>query len=247
MLEGFGAALLDPDAKVPDGVIRPDGHPAWRRFTVYRNNVVSSLIDALETGFPTVAKLVGTEFFAAMAGVFVRAHPPSNPLMFKYGAAFPDWIAGFRPASSLPYLPDVARLDLARREAFHAADAAPAAPTLLAEIAPEALDTARLRLLPSLRVVTSSFPILTIWRINHEGADLPLTQTAQSVLILRPEMTVTMWPLPTGADTFLMALSDGAPLAEAAEAAAMVHRDFDLSTTMQTLIPARAFAGVIDA
>jgi hypothetical protein len=177
----------------------------------------------------------------------VRAHPPTNPLMFKYGAAFPNWIAGFGPASSIPYLPDVARLDLARREAFHAADAVPAPPTLLAEIPAEALDTARLRLLPSLRVIKSDFPVLTIWRINHENADLPLVSAPQSVLILRPEMTVTMWHLPVGADTFLMALSDGAPLAEAAEGAALVHRDFDLSTTLQTLIPAQAFAGLIDA
>lgn len=247
MLENWGTALLNADAPVPEGVIRPDGHPARKRFDVYRNNVVSSLIDALEAGFPTVAKLVGEQFFAAMAGVFVRAHPPTSPLMFKYGAAFPGWIAKFPPASSLPYLPDVARLDFARREAYHAADATPAAPDMLAQVPPETLHEARIKVHPSVRIISSPHPIMTIWRINNEGTDLPMVAEPQSVLVIRPEMIVTMWRLPVGADAFLTALSDGALLGEAAEAATLMHRDFDLSNTLQTLIPAQAFAGLIDA
>ena len=44
----FAAALLDPDAALPPGVIDPRGRPAPKRFAVYRNNVASSLVDALK-------------------------------------------------------------------------------------------------------------------------------------------------------------------------------------------------------
>ena len=83
----FARALLDPEAEVPWGLTDPEGRPAPKRFSVYRNNVASSLTRALEAAFPTVRKLVGDEFFAAMAGVFLRAHPPQSRMLMLYGDA----------------------------------------------------------------------------------------------------------------------------------------------------------------
>jgi hypothetical protein len=103
-----------------------EGRPAGRRFNVYRNNVAASLTDALATGFPVIAKLLGEEFFRAMAGVFLRAHPPGDPRLQLWGGKFPGFLARFEPVAHLPYLPDMARLELGLRQSYHAADAAPA-------------------------------------------------------------------------------------------------------------------------
>ena len=114
----FAEALLDPERRVPDGVTSHT-HPApAKRFAVYRNNVVVSLIDALATRFPAAQRIVGEEFFRAMAGVFARAHPPRSPLMMTYGEDLPAFIETFAPAAELPYLADVARLEAARTRAF---------------------------------------------------------------------------------------------------------------------------------
>ena len=43
----FAAALLDPDLPPPDRLIAWNGSDPARRFAVYRNNVVVSLVDAL--------------------------------------------------------------------------------------------------------------------------------------------------------------------------------------------------------
>ena len=70
-------------------------------------------------------KLVGDEFFAAMAGVFLRAHPPRSRMLMLYGDGLPAFLAEFPPVAQLGYLPDVARLEQAMRESYHAADSAP--------------------------------------------------------------------------------------------------------------------------
>ena len=66
----FRTAMMDAGVAVPEGIVNPDGEKASKRFDVYRNNVAVSLSDALETAFPVVRKLLGDEFFRAMAGVY---------------------------------------------------------------------------------------------------------------------------------------------------------------------------------
>ena len=91
----FVPALLDPQSAVPEGLVDVEGRAAGKRFDVYRNNVVVSLSAAMAVGFPVIEKLVGAPFFSAMAGVFVRAHPPRSPVLAMYGAAFPEFLESF--------------------------------------------------------------------------------------------------------------------------------------------------------
>ena len=60
-------AVLDAEADVPSPVVRRNGGSPARGFAVYRNNVYSSLIDVLESRFFVTSRLVGDEFFRAMA------------------------------------------------------------------------------------------------------------------------------------------------------------------------------------
>ncbi len=118
----FAQAVQDPASALPQGLTSKGGRNDPLRFAVYRNNVHVSLVNALTKGFPVVRALVGEEFFTAMARVFVGQTKPSSPMLFQYGENFPDFIAEFPPAASLPYLSDVARLECAWTRAYHAAD-----------------------------------------------------------------------------------------------------------------------------
>ena len=148
----FAAALLDPALPAPAGL-------AERRFAVYRNNVTVGLCDALAASFPTVAALVGEDFFYALARDFIRQSPPAGPVLHEYGEGFPAFIAGHAAAGDLPYLPDVARLDWVCLRAYHAADAAPVGIDALAAVPAAALDGLRLSLHPSLALVASDWPV----------------------------------------------------------------------------------------
>src|SRR5260221_12446533 len=110
----FADALLDAEHPIPCGITAHNAAIPTRRFAVYRNNVMAGLGKALKGRFPVVEKIVGEEFFAAMAGVFVQERPPRSPLLAAYGDDFPAFIAAFETAQDLPYLSDVARLEAER-------------------------------------------------------------------------------------------------------------------------------------
>ena len=118
----FKRALLRPDLPTPADIIAPAHDSATRRFAVYRNNVIASLSDALETAFPAIRALLGDTNFRNIASVYCRAHPPTSPIMQQFGADFGVFLDGFEPVKRFPYLPDIAKIEIALRHAYHAAD-----------------------------------------------------------------------------------------------------------------------------
>ena len=140
-----------------------------RRFSVYRNTVAHSLAEALAQRFVVVRRIVGPDFFRAMARVFVADHPPQSPVLHAYGTAFPDFLAQFPPVAALPYLPDVARLEVLRGQSYHAADADPLPAQSVAKRLAPSPETAALSLHPSLRVMASAHPVVSIWTMNQPG------------------------------------------------------------------------------
>lgn len=238
----FAAALLDPDLAVPSGITDPDGRPAPRRFNVYRNNVAVGLTEALRQGFPVVRRLVGEDFFTAMAREHLRAHPPATPLMMFYGAEMPDFLRAFPPVAHLPYLPDVAALELAIRQSYHAADAPPLDPAALQALPPERLMRARLRFVPAVRLVRSAYPIHAIWQANARDGAPPRAALPEDVLVTRPGFDPEPERLPDGAGGFVAALMAGQAFAAALEAAP----GFDLTATLALFLRGRALLAIED-
>ncbi|MES2816808.1 MAG: DNA-binding domain-containing protein [Pseudomonadota bacterium] len=236
----FAEALLDPEAPLPPGLVGPQGRPAPKRFAVYRNNVVGSLTRTLEAAFPTVQALVGAEFFAAMAGAFLREHPPRTRVMMLYGADFPAFLDQFSPARHLGYLPDVARLEQAIRESYHAADSAPLPEAEFQKLLGSDIADLRLRLAPSLRLVRSRWPIRSIWAA-HAEAGPPPRPGAEDVLVLRPDYDPRPHLLPVGGGAFIAALQSGCTLGEGLD---LAGPGADLAAIIGLLISGRAIVGV---
>lgn len=204
----FAEALLDPAQSVDDLMTLPTQR-AKAGFKVHRNTVLSSLVRALAEGFPSVERLVGAEFFAAMAAEHARRSPPRHPVLLAYGTEFPDFIRDFAPANNLPYLADIARLDGLRRRAWHAADDAALDATRLVDQPADALEQQRIRLAPSVAVLHSAHPACAIWAAqNGDDTPLPGNWTAQLSLIYRPEQSIRVLEI----DATLARLLDAARL-----------------------------------
>ncbi|WP_298838859.1 DNA-binding domain-containing protein [uncultured Roseobacter sp.] len=237
----FRAALLDADRAVPEGLQNPHAGPAGARFSVYRNNVVVSLTEALATAFPLVRKLIGTQTFGQLAGHYVRENPPASPLMMYYGETFPEFLSGFAPLSHIGYLADCARLDLAFRRSYHAADAASLDPAVLQTV-PETLMAIRLAPAPSTIVIRSRWPLFDLWRFNNV-TDAPKPRAAaQDVLVTRPEFDPAPHLLPHGAALWFDALARGSSLGEAHAETLRKTPDFDLAATLTLSLTTEAFA-----
>ena len=219
----FVESLRDPDLPVPNGVgLRVRNNPQTKRFNVYRNNVAVGLTDNLAASYPVTQQLVGEEFFTGMARVFVDQNAPRSPVMLHYGEHFPEFIAGFEPAQSLPFLADVAMIERSWNQAYNAADAYPVGIGTLQEIAPDLLEDTVLRLHPSLQIVRSEWPAFSIWHL-HQTADDPATAMqelapkAESGLLVRPSLDVDVRLIPDTAAAFYTALQGGKTMGEAAE------------------------------
>jgi hypothetical protein len=242
-LAAFAQALANPREPAPDGTRGREGRPDARRFAVYRNNVAVSLIAAMEARFPVTRRLVGDEFFRAMARAFVAANKPRSAVLILYGAEFPGFVADFPPAREIAYLSDVARLENAWVEAYHAAEAAPLALAGLAGVAPERLGALRLAFHPSVRLLRFAHPAASIWA-GHQGDGDPRAPQRwgpEDALIARPNADVTVRILPPGGYEFAAALMAGAALAEAAEPLAL--KDIDPGPHLAGLIEAGAVSG----
>ena len=243
---GFAAALLDPALPTPAGLVGPDGMPSSRRFAVYRNNVMVGLTQTLKDAYPAVHRIVGSEFFHALARACVLGALPRSPMLFDYGAGLPDFIDRFEPASVLPYLADVARIEWAWIEAYHSAEATPIGPSAFSELGPDLLPNVTLVLHPSVRIVRSGFPALTIWRMNVEGGiphRVDLAAGGEDALILRPEAEVEVRSIPKGSADFILALSSGRSVLAAFEQALGADPRFDLSANLTDLIQVGAVIG----
>lgn len=236
----FAYALLNPEFPCPNGLTTWNGSDPEFRFAIYRNNVMVSLIDALADTYPVVQTLVGEEFFRAMARVFAQTNPPRSKIMACYGRDFADFIASFPPAASVPYLADVARLEMTRVMAYHAADVASIhTEALQAALSdPEQLLSLRLVLNPSVHVIDSTFAILAIWTAHQDETSMPSVDPdlSQSVLVYRTGLDVNALELAAGTSAFVSALLTGHFLIDAAQAASMMDREFDLTNALTLLL-----------
>lgn len=236
----FTSALLDTEQPCPANLSAWNGSDPVKRFAVYRNNVVSSLIDALEDTFPVTRELVGDEFFRAMARIFITRVPPKSPVLAEYGDEFPEFIANFSPVQSVPYLADVARLEMFYLTAYHAADATPLDEASFrgALSNADALPSARLQLHPSASVLRSTYAAGSLWAAHQGTIDLATVDPylAEEILIIRPFWEVLVVPLRPGAGRFIELLANGASFGESALAVSVAFPDFDLTTTLADII-----------
>ncbi|MDD9909471.1 MAG: DNA-binding domain-containing protein [Ahrensia sp.] len=241
----FSAALRRADASAPFGVVGPDRKPSTKRFNVYRNNVSASLIEALGDNFPVVKMLVGDEFFDAMAQVFHRANYPKEPMLFRYGAAFPGFLEHFEPVKDVPYLPDVARLEWAWLQAFHAADVEALDGAVLARFDPQILHEVTFHAHPAAAIVSSRWPVASIVSSHRQGGDLSGIDmgSAEQALVARRDVVVEIRTLPPGGSVFLEALIAGEPLGVAAQKASGDAPEFDLASNIAGMLEAAVFAG----
>lgn len=244
--ESFASALLDPGLQPPETVQAAAAQTSQHRFNIYRNNVVSGITGALRATYPAVDKLVGREFFNAAARAYMKTELPRSPLLFQYGGTFGSFLETFPPAASVPYLGDIARLEWARLEAFHAANCAPLKIDSLGELSESEISRVRFALHPSLALIQSSWPVVSLWAASvglGTSEDVNMKRSEQAIVI-RPDMTVNTQSIPRDSLIFIAELQAGGILEQAAGKAAAVSEGFDLAANIHSLFALGCVTGL---
>jgi putative DNA-binding protein len=194
-----------------------DGLDASERLDVYRNTSASVLTAALGLSYPAVKRLVGNEFFEGAAGIFIAGEPPQSACLDDYGAGFPAFLEQFPPASSLSYLPDVARLEWAVSSALHAEEVLSLDAEWIARL--PSLDIARVSLVahPSLTLIESRYPVDAIWRsvLDRDDAAMRAIDLGAGpvwLLVERAAARINVQRMGEAAWRFTAALRGGQPL-----------------------------------
>ncbi|WP_088743209.1 DNA-binding domain-containing protein [Cobetia sp. QF-1] len=247
--QAFVAALAEPDTHLP-GI--ESGHQ--QRLDVYRNNVWASLIAALEEAYPVTRQVLGERFFAALAHDHARQHLPDSPLMMDYGHGLADTLqvtlttlaeSGRATRDRLPfYAVDLAQLEVARREAYHAADARALVPTQLSQLAPEEVMALRFASHPAARLLHLEYCVLDIWQRHQQPqatlAGLDINQP-QTLLVTRPAFDVQVLPLSVAGARLLEELIAGEALGDAAATLAEHYPEEDLGLLLAPLLSSGVF------
>ena len=223
-------ALNAPDAELAAqfdeyGIALPE------HLKIYRNNIVNSVTDALADKLPTIENLVGREFLEAMCRSFALKHPPQHGCLNSYGAGLPDFIKSFKPSESLPYLPDMAALELAMNTAYYAADDTALRAEALQTIAPEELPATHLNLRANIQIIRSDHPLLAIKEFceGDQTGEVDMNAQGTPIMVSRPTFSVQLVPLALDECAMLEQLAAGKALGEAAEHILTLHPEFDFS------------------
>jgi hypothetical protein len=238
--ERFAAAVIDGDASEMAGSIIEDAPGAAARLGIYVNHFRVTLIDALAATFPIVQQLVGDPFFQAAARRYVREAPPARPCLFEYGGDFPAFLERLPEARSLAYLGDVARLEWAINEAWHAPDGSAVDAEAAAESIGAGFSDLSLRLHSSCRLVASPFPVHRIWQVHQkacrEREAIDLDAGGVRLLVHRQKDEVGWIELSAADFAFLDSLIMSGSLQKALTFARAVDHGFDPTALLAALI-----------
>ncbi len=198
------------------------------RFEIHRRHFIRSVTASLEKTFPAVVNLVDERFFAFAADSFIRAHPPTSPCLFEYGADLPGFLEAFPACASLPYLGDVARMEWAMHRVFHADDSSD-----------EFLS-------PGLNLFSSRWPVDVIWRVAMGRTEGPADMNSGSawVLIYRDQAELRFESLSHAGFVFHTKLMEQREISVARAEARRIDSDFDESEALALLERATAQSNI---
>lgn len=232
----FSGALLDPEAAMPARL--GQGAQTAARFAVHQHTCRGALLAALRSAYPAIVVALGDEYFDALAVEFIRQSPPSSPVLQEYSPLFAHFLEGFAPLAQWPWLGDVARIDWARRDAFHAMDAEPLGAWQLRLWPVQSLLQASLRLHPSLRTLDSVHPAWLLWQRQQAPLDPSPDHLwqPQSVQVWRVDGQVRQRPLGAGDASLRHSLADGRTVGQALHQSQAIDPAFNAAAAFAALV-----------
>lgn len=218
----IAATLLHGPGYLPAGLFAGDDTAVLRGLRVHANTISHARLVALEETFPRTREHLGDAEFNRQSRAFVEGGGAEALALPDIGRDFAGWLAD-------PLAADVARIEWAWLESYHAAEADPLRLADLAGQDEATLLRLPVRLHPAARIVTLT-----------SDAALPSGTTA--LLVIRPAAEVRLLALHPAEDAALDLAKEISPLGNPIARLAEQHPDG--GAAIAALIDAGAFEKV---
>ena len=244
VLAGSPTEALSVSPKIREGKLN-----TAQRIAIYRRNVQATLRGALGDIFPTTRWMLGDDKFLSVADQFIQQAPSTSGDLNQFGRSFPAFLSAIQPSSAA----DMAGLDWAWHEAFHAAEQASLDLSRLGAVAAEQHAALVFQLHPSACLIESAYPLMEIWQAHQNTEEAPLEiSKALSVdhhflVVHRDDADVTLTPLSAPQFHFLKNCANHQPLGEAAEASFALDASFALQAFLVQTVDQNIISGFTES
>lgn len=188
---------------------------------IYRNSTRVNFRNALAGTFPVLVKRVGEDYFRQLAHHYRARFPSRSGDLHWVGRDFAAFLDVHLASGEYAWLADLARIEWARAECSIANELPAAGAEVFATFAPEQLEDLVFTLQPALRLVSSAFPVFSVWLGNQAENASPVDQSLgnECGMIRQHANLVEVARLPPDLFSFLTATAGGATLGAAMSAA----------------------------
>jgi hypothetical protein len=194
---------------------------AAERVDIYANAYFYRLLDCLGEDFPTTLAVVGTDNFAALVKEYLLEHPPTEPSILYAGLYLADFLNDHPFAERWPFIADLARLERAVLDVFHAADAPALSLETLHAVPSEEWPALKLRTHLAVEIVHSEWRIADVLHTVEQGREWTDPEHEEaSVLVWRQNALINYRNLEPVERDALVIVAKGASFAAVCEAVA---------------------------
>lgn len=134
---------------------------ANERIGIYANAYFYRLLECLRDEFPATLAVVGPDEFAGLARDYLVWRPPTEPSIFYAGRYLAEFLRNHRLAGRWPFIAELATLERAVLEAFHAPEVPTLSEDAMRAIPVQQWPTTELRSHPGVEILRGE------WRVDE--------------------------------------------------------------------------------
>ncbi len=233
---GVAQGLAQERSLAPGGLTQviagDDRLSAPERVDIYANMYFYRILEVLNEDFSATLAVLGPERFHNLVTGYLIEYPPAHFSIAYAGEHLGDFLRDHPLREEFPFLADLARLERALIEVFHAADAAPLQAEQMRAIAPEDWPALNLKLPPAHQILELQWNVATILEAVEQGGE-PASPPREdlSILVWRNRNRVYYRALDSAERELLAMLSEGTTFAEICAAIACYADEGDDAAT----------------
>ncbi len=216
--EGLAQEKSLADGGLAQVIAGDDRLSAEERVDIYANMYFYRILDVLKEDFPATLAALGDDRFHNLVTGYLIEYPPEHFSIAYAGKHFADFIASHPMREEFPFLADLARMERALIDVFHADDSAPLDAEAMRAIAPTEWPALKLIRHPATLVLQLQWNVAAILGAIERGEEpSPPPSGAMSMLIWRSSNRVYYREIVAAERDELEAIALGCTFAEICE------------------------------